>query len=69
MDRSRETRRQDETPPRVRQTLIDTPIIAAVNEPPAFEVALQSPPRAVYLLTGNPLSLPGMLQRAAELTP
>ncbi|QEE28227.1 glycerol-3-phosphate responsive antiterminator [Terriglobus albidus] len=68
VERSRETRRQDEreTSPRVRQTLIDTPIIAAVNEPPAFEVALQSPPRAVYLLTGNPLSLPGMLQRAAE---
>ena len=68
VERSRETRRQDEqeTPPRIRQTLIDTPIIAAVNEPPAFEVALQSPPRAVYLLTGNPLSLPGMLHRAAE---
>lgn len=48
------------------KALIDVPIIAAVNDPKAFEVALQSPPKAVYLLTGNPLSLPTMLQRAAE---
>ncbi|QHS53086.1 glycerol-3-phosphate responsive antiterminator [Edaphobacter sp. 12200R-103] len=60
--------RQDkhEIHPLAGKTLIEAPIIAAVNDPSAFEVALESPPRAVYLLTGNPLSLPAMLRRAAE---
>lgn len=39
-------------------------IIAAVNTPETFDAALKSPTRAIYVLTGNPLSLPGMLERA-----
>lgn len=41
-------------------------IIAAVNNPMAFEAALESPPRALYILSGNPLTLPNMLARARE---
>lgn len=46
--------------------LANCPIIAAVNSPETFPVALASPTRAIYLLTGNPLTLPGMLHRARE---
>ncbi len=46
--------------------LIDCSIIAAVNSPSTFEQALHSPTRAVYLLTGNPLTLPGLLARARD---
>lgn len=44
--------------------LADCSIIAAVNNPESFDAALESPTRAIYLLTGNPLNLPGMLERA-----
>jgi len=44
--------------------LSDCSIIAAVNTPETFDAALESPTRAIYVLTGNPLSLPGMLERA-----
>lgn len=44
--------------------LADCSIIAAVNTPESFNAALESPTRAIYLLTGNPLNLPGMLERA-----
>lgn len=41
-------------------------IIAAVHSPEKFTAALESPTRAIYLLTGTPLTLPGMLVRARE---
>ena len=44
--------------------LADCPIIAAVNSPEVFPVALRSPCRSIYVLTGNPLSLPEMLRQA-----
>ncbi|MBS1813511.1 MAG: glycerol-3-phosphate responsive antiterminator [Acidobacteria bacterium] len=46
--------------------LRDCSIIAAVNDPATFDAALSSPPRALYLLTGNPLTLPTMLAKARE---
>lgn len=39
-------------------------IIAAVNTMEAFTIALDAPPETLYLLTGNPLTLPNMLSRA-----
>jgi glycerol uptake operon antiterminator len=48
----------------VLEVLADCSIIAAVNTPDTFSAALDSPTRAIYLLTGNPLSLPEMLARA-----
>lgn len=44
--------------------LADCSIIAAVNSPECFDAALESPTRAIYLLTGNPRNLPGMIERA-----
>lgn len=44
----------------------DCPIIAAVGDSSSFEVALSSPPRILYILTGSPLTLPLMLRRAHE---
>ncbi len=44
----------------------ESPIIAAVNAPEALAVALEAPPRTIYLLTGDPLSLPNMLARAKD---
>ena len=46
--------------------LADCSIIAAVNSPDSFNAALESPTRAIYLLTGNPLNLPEMISRARE---
>ncbi len=46
--------------------LAECPIIAAVNLPETFAEALRSPCRAIYLLTGNPLSLPPMLKEARD---
>ncbi len=46
--------------------LANCPIIAAVNSPETFPIALSSPCRAIYILTGNPLSLPEMLAQARE---
>lgn len=48
----------------VKQVLADSSIIAAVNGPETFPAALASPTRAIYLLTGTPLSLPEMLAQA-----
>lgn len=48
------------------QGLEDCSIIAAVNSEEAFNAALVSPPRALYILTGSPLTLPAMLARAKE---
>ena len=48
------------------RVLADCPIIAAVNLPDTFSIALDSPCRALYLLTGNPLSLPRMLREAQD---
>lgn len=47
-------------------TLADSSIIAAVNGPEAFEAALNSPPKTLYILTGNPLTLPALLTRARD---
>ena len=52
--------------PKAAEALAQCPIIAAVNLPETFEAALSSPCRAIYLLTGNPLSLPPMLRQARE---
>lgn len=41
-------------------------IIAAVNSLDTFEAALMAPTRAIYLLSGNPLNLPQMLERARD---
>jgi glycerol uptake operon antiterminator len=41
-------------------------IIAAVNSPDTFNTALASPTRAIYLLTGSPLTLPPMVEQARE---
>ena len=40
----------------------DSPIIAAVNSQEALQVALKAPTRTIYLLTGDPLSLPQMVE-------
>lgn len=54
------------TSTRAMDVLADCSIIAAVNSPDTFKAALECPTRAIYLLTGNPLNLPGMLARARE---
>ncbi len=59
------TAAHDEPPPRAAM-LADCPIIAAVNSQDSFPVALASPTRAIYLLTGNPLTLPAMLHQARD---
>jgi glycerol uptake operon antiterminator len=41
-------------------------IIAAVNSAEKFAAALSSPTRAIYLLTGTPLTIPEMLARARD---
>lgn len=41
-------------------------IIAAVNTLEAFSVALDAPPRTLYLLTGSPLTLPGIVMQAKD---
>jgi glycerol uptake operon antiterminator len=46
------------------QLLSESSIIAAVNTPEMFDIALDSPSRILYILTGNPLDLPLMLARA-----
>lgn len=48
------------------ELLSECSIIAAVNSIDTFEAALAAPTRAVYLLTGNPLNLPHMLERARD---
>lgn len=48
------------------EVLKDCSIIAAVHSPEKFSAALASPTRAIYLLTGTPLTLPEMLQRARD---
>lgn len=48
------------------QLLSESSIIAAVNTPEMFDVALISPSRILYILTGNPLDLPRMLERASH---
>jgi glycerol uptake operon antiterminator len=56
----------NEAPMNVRALLADCPIIAAVNKVEFFDGALSSPARAIYLLAGNPLSLPAMLVKARQ---
>src|SRR5690242_10122559 len=46
--------------------LADSPIIASVVSDEAFDAALAAPTRTLYLLIGNPLTLPGLLKRAQE---
>jgi glycerol uptake operon antiterminator len=41
-------------------------IIAAVNTPKELAAALDSPTRVIYLLSGNPLSLPEMIAHAHD---
>lgn len=48
------------------EMLFGCSIIAAVNSIDTFEAALAAPTRAIYLLTGNPLNLPQMLERARD---
>ena len=50
----------------VMQVLVGCSIIAAVNGPETFDAALASPTRAIYLLTGTPLTLPDMLLQARQ---
>jgi glycerol uptake operon antiterminator len=40
------------------------PVIAAVSSIEAFEAALLAPTRCLFILTGNPLTLPNLLTRA-----
>lgn len=54
------------TPDARHHNLADSSIIAAVNGLNAFESALNSPPKTLYILMGNPMSLPGLLARAKE---
>ena len=49
-----------------RTQLAACPIIAAVNKVEQFEVALASPAKSIYLITGNPINLPEMLRRARD---
>lgn len=44
--------------------LMASPLIAAINNLDAYDAALAAPTRAIYLLTGNPLSLPDLIRRA-----
>lgn len=44
----------------------DSPVIATVNSPEMFETALLAPTRTLYILTGNPLTLPALLKRAHD---
>jgi len=44
----------------------DGPVIASVNSPEVFETALLAPTRTLYILTGNPLTLPTLLKRARD---
>lgn len=46
--------------------LITGPVIASVNSLEAFETALLAPTRCLFILTGNPLTLPNLLQRAND---
>jgi glycerol uptake operon antiterminator len=46
--------------------LLSGPVIAAVNSQELFEKALLVPTRCLFILTGNPLVLPGMLKRAQD---
>lgn len=46
--------------------LLSGPVIAAVNSQEIFETALLVPTRCLFILTGNPLILPGMLKRARD---
>ena len=46
--------------------VVESTIIAAVNTQQALAVALKAPTRTIYLLTGDPLSLPDMLARARD---
>lgn len=46
--------------------LASGPIIASVVSDEAFDAALAAPTRMLYLLIGNPLTLPGLLKRAQE---
>jgi len=48
------------------QLLSESSIIAAVNSPEMLDIALLSPSRILYVLTGNPLDLPLMLARAKK---
>lgn len=50
--------------PSARAQLANCSIIAAVNKVEVFDSALESPANAIYLLSGNPLTIPGMLARA-----
>jgi glycerol uptake operon antiterminator len=43
--------------------MAESAIIAAVNTPEALSVALKAPTQTIYLLTGDPLSLPQMVER------
>lgn len=48
------------------QRVKNSTIIAAVNTMEAFSVALQAPPRTLYLLTGSPLTLTDIVRQAKD---
>ncbi|MEG9434299.1 glycerol-3-phosphate responsive antiterminator [Terriglobus sp. ADX1] len=52
--------------PSLSDKLLSPPIIAAVNTMDMFEAALNAPPKSLYLLTGNPLTLPKIVKRARD---
>ncbi|MEG9430714.1 glycerol-3-phosphate responsive antiterminator [Terriglobus sp. ADX1] len=52
--------------PSLSDRLLSSPIIAAVNTMDMFEAALHAPPKSLYLLTGNPMTLPQIVKRARD---
>lgn len=52
--------------PSLSDRLLSSPIIAAVNTMDMFEAALNAPPKSLYLLTGNPMTLPQIVKRARD---
>lgn len=46
--------------------LTDGPIIASIINPDTLEIALAAPTRTLYLMIGNPLTLPDYLKRAQD---
>jgi len=58
--------RQMEIAAKLWNQVAESTIIAAVNTQQALAVALKAPTRTIYLLTGDPLSLPDMLAQTRD---
>lgn len=57
---------QEESAKESGSELTGGPIIASIVSNEAFDAALAAPTRMLYLLIGNPLTLPGLLKRAQD---